>query len=143
MFPLKPTPPDQSGIGGSGFVGADEESEFMDTVVEWGKNHDEERDEREGLAESYLGATGGEPDRDDEEVLLRDMSPVSSEGVASASRGDFENGKGFTTNGVDENGRELKKVFKVRDLSRLWQYRNGRSPVVDEVDVGIARMSTI
>lgn len=138
MFPLKPSPPDRPGIGGSGFEGVDEESEFMDTIVEWGKNNDEQRDEREGLALSYLGAKG-EPLDTREEVLLRDMSPVSPESTLSALRGEFENGRGFT-NAV--NGDE-RREFKVRDLSRLWSYRNGRSPKTDEVDVGIARMSTI
>jgi hypothetical protein len=33
--------------------------------------------------------------------------------------------------------------FRVRDLSRLWEYRNGRSPKSDEVDVGVARIATI
>jgi hypothetical protein len=137
MFPLKPSPPDRPGIGGSGFEGADEESDFMDTVVEWGKNHDEQRDKREGLALSYLGATSDSPDTDEEAVLLRDMSPVSPGSTVSALRGDFENGRGFTTNGVNGEHKK-KKEFRVRDLSRLWQYRNGKSPKMDEVDVGIA-----
>lgn len=144
MFPLKPSPPDRPGIGGSGFDGADDESEFMSTPIERGKNHDEQRDEREGLALSYLGAKGEPMDEEDEEVLLRDMSPVSPSSTINALRGGFKNGRGFTENvNGDGVGKKGKRVFKVGDLSRLWLYRNGQSPKPDEVDVAIARMSTI
>ncbi|KAI9052655.1 hypothetical protein LZ554_003994 [Drepanopeziza brunnea f. sp. 'monogermtubi'] len=33
--------------------------------------------------------------------------------------------------------------FRVKDLSRLWLYRNGRSPRTDETDMGIMRMATL
>jgi len=44
----------------------------------------------------------------------------------------------------DFSGDGMEKVkFKVKDLSRLWLYVNGKSPKLDETDVGIARMATI
>jgi hypothetical protein len=44
---------------------------------------------------------------------------------------------------VEEIKEEQKMEFKVKDLSRLWMYVNGKSPKVDEIDVGLARMATI
>lgn len=38
-------------------------------------------------------------------------------------------------------GKEME--FRVKDLSRLWLYRNGKSPKINEVDVGIARIATV
>ena len=55
--------------------------------------------------------------------------------------GGFKNGRGMT-NGTNRNGMQKTK-FTVKDLSRLWLYRNGGSPKLNEVDVGIARMATI
>lgn len=102
----------------------------MNSTIELPPPQDEERDEREGLEISYLGAQGD----DQNEVMLRDMSPVSSRLTRLALRTDFENGRGMT-------GRRTE--FKVKDLSRLWLYRNGGSPKKDDVDMGIMRMATI
>lgn len=151
MFPLKPAPPSsntlrKNGIGGSGFEGVDEEkSEFMNSILELGNSgtSEEKKDEREGLEMSYLGAHGEPLVNGEKEVLLRDMSPI----VPSTM---FGNGGGFT-NGTDggwnekmeEQEQEKKMQFRVKDLSRLWLYVNGKSPKVDETDVGIARMATI
>lgn len=135
MFPLKAAPDGSPGIGGSGFLGASDESEFMETVLEWGENHDEneKRGEREGLEISYMGAKGEPLDSGEEQVLLRDMSPITPGGALS------ELTKMSEDRPTGKEGRE----FKVKDMSRLWLYRNGRSPKIDSVDVGIARMSTI
>jgi len=82
---------------------------------------------------SYLNAQGC----DDHEVLLRDMSPISPRLTRLAFKTEFGNGRGMTGTVTE------KKEYKVRDLSRLWLYRNGGSPRMDEVDVGIMRMATI
>ncbi|KAK0106212.1 hypothetical protein ONS96_003855 [Cadophora gregata f. sp. sojae] len=50
-------------------------------------------------------------------------------------------GEGKSGNGEGDGGEKIR--FKVKDLSRLWLYVNGKSPRMDETDVGIARMSTI
>lgn len=130
MFPLRPSAKKNGGIGGTGFEGCAEACDFMDCVIELGKNHDEVRDELEGLEMSYLGAQGV----DDEEVTLRDMSPISPRMTRLALTTEFTNGRGMTSRRTE---------YRVRDLSRLWLYRNGGSPKTDEVDLGIARMSTI
>ncbi|KAJ5046309.1 uncharacterized protein L3040_003556 [Drepanopeziza brunnea f. sp. 'multigermtubi'] len=39
--------------------------------------------------------------------------------------------------------REMDMRFQVKDFSRLWLYRNGRSPMTDETDMGIMRMATL
>lgn len=134
MFPLSVAPNSSTGIGGSGFLGAAEESAFMEMPIEWGENHDEKKDEREGLEISYMGAKGEPLNAREEEVLLRDMSPITPGGVVSDMRRATENGG---------NSSSADRVFKVKDMSRLWLYRNGGSPKTDAVDVGIARMSTI
>jgi len=138
MFPLEASAKKNGGIGGSGFEGADERegNEFMNSVLVLGKEGDENKDEREGWEMSYLGAHGAPLSREERETELRDMSPISPSV--------FANGNGFT-NG-DGNGNVVvkgKAEFKVKDLSRLWLYVNGKSPKLDEVDAGIKRMSTI
>ncbi|KAL2072002.1 hypothetical protein VTL71DRAFT_11345 [Oculimacula yallundae] len=104
---------------------------------------------RESLTISYLGAHGSSPESLDwiedgkRDVLIRDMSPLSPAtvrrfGGTSASRlGREVNGRG------GEEMEEEKLRFRVKDLSRLWLYVNGKSPKTDETDVGIARMATI
>ena len=141
MFPLKKSSKTNGGIGGSGFEAASDQSEFMDSVIELGKDGDRNHDEREGLELSYCGAHGGPLSENEEATLIRDMSPVSPSSTLNALRQDFTNGRGFT-NG-DLNGVQKKEKFTVKDLSRLWLYRNGGSPKLDEVDVGIARIATI
>ncbi len=141
----------RGGIGGSGFLGCDEEPDpatnpFMESILELGYSIDEKKDEREGWEISYLGCHGQEVDlaEREKEVLIRDMSPTSTFTVQKLVEG--EDGiDGVEMNGVngDEQGKELKRQFKVKDLSRLWLYVNGKSPKMDEVDAGIERMATI
>jgi len=65
------------------------------------------------------------------------VSPVTTQ---SALDSRMENGRGLTKKPYT-GGKEME--FRVKDLSRLWLYRNGESPKVDDVDVGIARMATV
>ena len=148
---------EDGGEGGNGFV---------DSRVEKGKDGDEGADEREGWEVSVLGARGG---LDEEETTVRDMgSPIVGNGGGLLKKGgsshEFEVQKGFAgfegqemsgvvgdggvgkeVNGEGVEGEKERKEdgYRVKDLSRLWHYRNGKSPKPDEVDVGIARMSTI
>ena len=134
MFPLKKA---KGGIGGSGFEGADESeggNAFMNSVLVLGKEGDEDKDEREGWEMSYLGTHGSPLSDRETDVLLRDMSPISPSVFANENV--FTDGDG---NGVVKE----KMEFKVKDLSRLWLYVNGKSPNQDEVDTGIKRMFTI
>ena len=144
MFPLQKSAKENGGIGNSGFDGAADDGPFMDSTVEWDKGGDEKRDEREGLEMSYLTAKGEPLWKDEEETVIRDMSPVSSNATVNALKNDFENGRGFTPRDVEHATKEQDTFeFRVKDLSRLWAYRNGRSPKFDEVDIGIARMATL
>lgn len=141
MFPLQRCGEGGEGVGGSGFEGcADGDGQgngFMGQDVEWwGRGAG-----REGLESSSLSAAGRFDDKGDGEgegegergVGIDEMSPVSASSTINALRGEFENGRGFTK----------KARYKVRELSRLWLYRNGGSPRRDAVDAGIARMATI
>jgi hypothetical protein len=157
MFPLQPSDSspasstkskrEKGGIGGSGFAGAREEgNEFMESILTIGQDGDEKTDEREGVELSYLGTHGEPLEVKEREVLVRDMSPISPRTMSKLTNGaEFGNGNGFTNGEGDEKEKqeERKMEFKVKDLSRLWLYVNGKSPKIDEVDVGIARMATI
>ncbi|TAQ88695.1 hypothetical protein B7494_g2980 [Chlorociboria aeruginascens] len=128
MFPLQPNQTE------TGFRGTAENNEFMNSVLDLGNRN--EAEERESYEISYCGTHGEPLDAGEEEVLVRDMSPVSLVGrVEDAFERDM--GLGFG------RAEKAKGRFRVKDLSRLWLYRDGRSPKKDEVDAGIARMSTI
>ena len=146
MFPLQESVDSDGGIGHSGFEGAADKSPFMDRIILWDQGGNKDKDEREGLEMSYLTAKGEPLEKDEEETLVQDMSPISPVITMNALKSDFENGRGFT-NRVDNitcNGqKEIKVQFKVKDMSRLWAYRNGGSPKVDDVDMDFARMATI
>lgn len=147
MFPLKKCSDDDKGIGESGWDGCDEDpecNEFMDSILEMGLPMKENDDEREGLEMSYLGCHGQPMGNQEKEVLIRDMSPISPLSLRNA-RGQFDGANGMSKT-VDEDGDvvdEGKVQFRVRDLSRLWMYINGKSPKLDDVDVSIARMATL
>ena len=144
MFPLQESVGKNSGIGNSGFEGAADDSPFMDTFVEWDKGSNKCKGEREGLEMSFLTAKGEPLEKGEKETLINDMSPVASSASMNALKREFEKGRGFTSGSEGSGSKEQITVrFKVKDLSRLWGYRNGRSPKIDEVDVGLARMATI
>ena len=150
MFPLKPSADPHGGIGGSGFDGVDEEGEFMNSILDltpgspaspFSKFEDEQR---EGAEISYHSIHGESPDvQESPDVSLRDFSPSST----------FQTLKDHMQNGDLQVGeKELQKrfekvvdgmQFRVKDMSRLWLYVNGKSPPLDEVDVSLARMATI
>jgi hypothetical protein len=147
MFPLKKCSGDDKGIGESGWQGCNEEpgcNEFMDSTLEMGLPKKEDDDEREGWEMSYLGCHGQPIGDQEQEVLIRDMSPISPVSLRKL-RGQF-NGTNGMSKTVDEDGDAIdggKVQFRVRDLSRLWMYVNGKSPKLDDVDVSIARMATL
>ncbi|KAK2609114.1 hypothetical protein QQS21_002341 [Conoideocrella luteorostrata] len=93
MFPLKRDP------NTGQFTGADDDNEFMEEVIKFGKEGDTMSNTREAFDISYLGTEGfGTGDI---------TTPVEVHGVT---------------------GRTRTKDVKVKELSRLWSYRNGRSP---------------
>lgn len=80
------------------FIGAAETSEFMDSVVQMGMEGDASRNAREAFAISWLGNDGF--------------------------------GSGEVLGEVDVHWADIdqRNEVKVKDLSRLWLYRNGRCP---------------
>ncbi|KAL7620088.1 hypothetical protein AAE478_010638 [Parahypoxylon ruwenzoriense] len=98
MFPLER---DSNG----GFVGCAESNDFMNSIIEVAKNGTEKDGLREGFDNSWsmmeLAARRGSDIRD----------PVAIHGSIYEGKEGINDGK-----------------VRVKDLSRLWQYRNGRSP---------------
>ncbi|KJZ77177.1 hypothetical protein HIM_03498 [Hirsutella minnesotensis 3608] len=102
------------------YLGADEDNEFMEEPIHLG-HEDEAMDKtREAFGVAYLG------------TLPIDASdakpPVDVYNVA------------------DKN--KAKKATKVKELSRLWSYRNGRSPPLEKppslvTENGVVRMATL
>lgn len=151
MFPLKAAEAEDEGIGESGFEGANEENDFMDEIVDFGSPS--AGDENSGFAGHILESmrlsavmTGARNpnlswDRGEvsDEVGVLDESPIAlvRESWHRSGSGEFGNGFGFT---CLKNGGSKKVEYRVRDLSRLWRYRNGRSP---ENDSGPERRGTI
>ncbi|KID78593.1 uncharacterized protein G6M90_00g044140 [Metarhizium brunneum] len=82
------------------FIGADEENAFMEEVIKFGKEGDAMENAREAFDISYLGTEGF--------------------------------GTGHISTPVEVHGTRGRKRTKtdvmVKELSRLWSYRNGRSP---------------
>ncbi|CAG8971055.1 hypothetical protein HYALB_00005293 [Hymenoscyphus albidus] len=141
MFPLEPAPEhteegsDRGGIGGSGFLGADViGNTFMEEDIDWVAKRSEARAglrkpvrSKEDL--SIIDRDLSEEDDEDEgDVGVYDESPMSTR------EGSFH---GSFTNGA------VKRQYKVKDISRLWQYRNGRSPQVDAVVASLERIDTV
>jgi hypothetical protein len=95
-------------------VGCDEaRNEFMESEIAVARDGDEGEIVQEGWGISWLsGARGTQVDLRAREVEIHDGSPVERRG-------------GFSVR--DGAARPVAKV-KVKELSRLWLYRNGKSP---------------
>lgn len=107
MFPLEKDP--QTGD----FVGcAETGNEFMESEITVGEAGSEMTAAKEAMGISYLGKNGIGGDSGDEDEV---MGGVAIHG-------------GHRIHGRTRRGSKPAMV-KVKDLSRLWQYINGRSPV--------------
>lgn len=101
------------------YIGADEENEFMEEIIKVGKEGTAMDNTREAFDITYMGTTGfGSGDI---------TTPVEVHGVS---------------------GKRKSRTYRVKDLSRLWSYRNGRSPhdnsmAMPEPATIAARTSTI
>ncbi|KAI0104312.1 hypothetical protein GGR51DRAFT_230511 [Nemania sp. FL0031] len=110
MFPL-------SRDANGEFTGCAERNEFMDSVVEVAKTGTEKVDAREGFENSWaMIELAGDPD-----------SAIPSEvAVYGSIHGSFH---GSLRGSIHSDDQDLfDGRVKVKHLSRLWQYRNGRSP---------------
>jgi hypothetical protein len=114
MFPLS-RHPDTGELDGCAEV-----NEFMESEIVIGVEGDEMVNAREAMEVSWLG--GGVTSAD--EAILREVEVHGSSPVEH--RGRFR-----------KRRQGSKAKVKVKQLSRLWQYRNGRSP--DEKPPGLAR----
>ncbi|KAK3346714.1 hypothetical protein B0T25DRAFT_286021 [Lasiosphaeria hispida] len=124
MFPLAR---EDGANGKTKFVGCQEEgNDFMESEIVIGADGDEMASVREAMEVSWLGRTAAEAAAQ-AAVEIHGGSPVEQ-------RGRFRNRIG----GVRGERRETK--VKVKELSRLWQYRNGRSP---RDASGFARTATL
>ena len=83
------------------YIGADEDNEFMDGIVKVGEEGSAMANAREAFEISWAGTEGFGSG----EI----STPVEVHGIS--------------------NMRKLTGEVRVRDLSRLWSYRNGQSPV--------------
>lgn len=101
------------------FIGADEENEFMEETIEFGHEGSAMDNAREAFDITYTGTDGfGSGDI---------STPVEVHGMSRRSR--------------------KKRDVKVKELSRLWRYRNGRSPndapPLLHSEAGVVRMATM
>jgi hypothetical protein len=112
MFPLDPT---------CRFVRDVQKGDFMDMTVDVVN----ENTERESAEQSLLTANGNVVNQELDEVLLLNMSPTS----ATLDRGEarfWRRAEHSTQRNGVINGKGT--VLKVKDVSRLWTYRNGGVP---------------
>lgn len=113
MFPLA-----RDDVTGK-FVGCKEVgNEFMESEIVVGTSGDAGANEREAFARSYLGCS--DDDDSDEEGEREKMAMAAGEVLMHNGESPLALRKRL--------GLPNEKV-KVKELSRLWKYRNGRSPV--------------
>lgn len=118
MFPMERDP-----VTGK-FVGCAEENEFMESDIEVGREGDESANVHEAFEQSWLASLaeegrhhGKHHGRHTSEVEIQTSSPVLVRDISHPQK------------------------IKVKDVSRLWQYRNGRSPDEKPRCVGPATMA--
>jgi hypothetical protein len=94
------------------FIGCAEKNDFMESEVVIGKSGDGAKDAREAMEISWLG---GGMDVEDAEKMVE---------IHNGNNPIAEMGRNRSRQGI----RMPTAKFKVKELSRLWKYRNGRSP---------------
>ncbi|TRX90579.1 hypothetical protein FHL15_008552 [Xylaria flabelliformis] len=111
------------------FTGCADRNDFMDSVVEIAKEGTEKEDVREGFDNSWaMIELAGDPD-----------SAIPSQ---VAVHGSFHGSlHGSLRGSIHSDDEELfDGTVRVKHLSRLWQYRNGRSP--PDIPPGLVRGAT-
>ncbi|KAK0625322.1 hypothetical protein B0T17DRAFT_491922 [Bombardia bombarda] len=135
MFPL------ERDVASGEFVGCLDEgvdggNEFMESEVTVGVEGDEMENAREAMGVSWLGDRGPYDGDLGGGVEIHGGSPILRRGRRGRRR---EDGEG------EEDG---ERKVRVKELSRLWLYRNGRSPedkppLLGRGADGVVRMATI
>lgn len=96
-------------------------NEFMESEIVVGKSGDAGANEREAFASSYLGCSDDDSDGE--------WDKGRRSGAAALAAGEVLMHNGESPIALRRRlGLPTEKV-KVKELSRLWKYRNGRSPV--------------
>ncbi|KAH8744182.1 hypothetical protein F5882DRAFT_455079 [Hyaloscypha sp. PMI_1271] len=112
MFPLDPT---------CRFVRDVQKGDFMDIDVDVVK----ESSERESAGQSLLATKGDAAKHEVDEVFLLNISPTSA--MTDKGEGPFwRRAENWVHRDMARNGE--MKTLKVKDISRLWTYRNGGVP---------------
>jgi hypothetical protein len=130
MFPLERAAAAGGGggnaKGAAGWRGCAETNEFMESSVVIGREGDESADVDVAFRESWAGKVRGADGRSEDgmaEVKIHGGSPVVSRKTT---------------------GLGAVRTAKVKDLSRLWQYRNGRIPEDRSKNgTGVVRAGTV
>lgn len=124
---------DDKGATNGGQIRVDEDAGFMTIAVESGTKKDARPDDKLGR-EGWEVALTTEDKLEDYDSDDGDIDEKKKADAEKKKKGSGKITKGMV-NGVDELDRlarrkELHKRngYKVRELSRLWQYRNGRFP---------------
>ncbi|KAK3942047.1 hypothetical protein QBC46DRAFT_381054 [Diplogelasinospora grovesii] len=108
---------------------AEEGNEFMESEIIVGEEGDAMANAREAhlmMELSWFGGRSAATIRGEVEVEVHSDSPIEQQ---QQNRGRFRSRlTGLTTAGQRGQGQGQAKA-KVKELSRLWQYRNGKSPV--------------
>ncbi|KAI9643488.1 hypothetical protein NHQ30_008107 [Ciborinia camelliae] len=133
---------DGKGLGGGWeWERVDEDSSFMGSVVKGvGRIKPEDKLGREDWEVSYVGDSDADEDEDDEIVPRSGKNGKTNASSGSKKKGSLagatlkEEGITLTdgmTDGENRRARAFrnKMEFKVKNLSRLWLYRNGKSPM--------------
>ncbi|TGJ84469.1 hypothetical protein E0Z10_g4305 [Xylaria hypoxylon] len=112
------------------FTGCADHNDFMNSAVEIAKRGTEKKDAREGFENSWaMTGLAGDPDS---------PIPLGVE-VHGTFYGSFHGS--LRGRSIDSDQDLFDGTVKVKHLSRLWQYRNGRSP--PDVPQGLVRGVTV
>ncbi|EFX04433.1 hypothetical protein CMQ_1361 [Grosmannia clavigera kw1407] len=123
MFPLEKDA--ETGV----FLGCAESNEFVESDVEIGKEGDESADVHEAFEQSWAG------------TLAEDIHCEMGSGDCRRSTQIVADVKIHASSPILARQASHPRTLKVKDVSRLWQYRNGKSP--DDRPRGLVRLATM
>jgi hypothetical protein len=94
---------------------------------------DENDDDREGLSDSMTGAGQEVAFMGDGDSPISPLSLAGSQLIMTTIDGQTNGTANGSASGSQSQTHTQTQVTKVKNLSRLWQYRNGGSPPDDTV----------
>lgn len=111
------------------FLGCADTSEFVESAVEVGREGDESADVHEAFEQSWVA------------TLTEDSSLCEKDGRGILHTEISAEVKIHTSSPILARQTSHPRQIKVKDVSRLWQYRNGKSP--DDRPRGLSRLATM